>query len=281
MRDGHFLVQRLLDNGENSDEMDTIDSAVFFREFRVQAAFDTAHGADTAGGRASLARGPQTASGAGARGRGPAAGKEAVTDKDIQDMLYGGGALGGPALRGDKKASLDRFGVGDDGKGGGVQTGGRTFFRSGAPAAGAGEGLEERPAAANLHKVEKQLRSDFSIAMIRLRSNRALALESLKKILEHRAPFEKEHKHMFSDFGTALRRSHLYAMSCGFHEKAKTLAPDDEHILFNLARALYDSGKVAQARDCLRQALDMDGAFKMGSAFLEFIERRGKEGSGG
>lgn len=116
------------------------------------------------------------------------------------------------------------------------------------------------------------MRSDFSLALIRLQSNRDLALESLGKLAESQANFRKQHKFMFTDFGTALRRRHLYSLSFRFHERAKLLAPDDEHILFNMARALFDSGKVDKARSCLEQAVAMASDFQAGSDFLTFID---------
>jgi tetratricopeptide (TPR) repeat protein len=76
---------------------------------------------------------------------------------------------------------------------------------------------------------------------------------------------------MFSDFGTALRRRRLYALACLFHEKARGLDPKDEHILFNLARALYDGGNSAEAEARLREALKMAPNFQSGNDFLEFI----------
>lgn len=124
----------------------------------------------------------------------------------------------------------------------------------------------------DLEKLEEQLRSDFSLALIRLQTNREKALESLNKIVDNNIKFEKKHKFMFSDFGTALRRRHLYSLAFRFHERAKELAPDDEHILFNMARAMFDAGKVEQARKYLQQAVAMSHDFQAGSDFLEFIE---------
>lgn len=123
-------------------------------------------------------------------------------------------------------------------------------------------------------KVEKRLRSDFSIAMIRLQSNKDLALQGLNNILEYKASFQEAHKHMFSDFGISLRRRRLYDLARRFHQKAHELAPRDEHILFNMARAFYDAGKVDEARSCLGAALDMSGQFKAGHDFLNYIEER-------
>lgn len=129
-----------------------------------------------------------------------------------------------------------------------------------------------KPLVTDLEKVEEQLRSDFSLALIRLQTNRDKALESLNKIADNNTRFEKKHKFMFSDFGTALRRRRLYALAFRFHERAKELSPDDEHILFNMARAMFDAGKIDQARKYLQQAVAMSKDFQAGSDFLEFIE---------
>lgn len=129
-----------------------------------------------------------------------------------------------------------------------------------------------KPFIADLEQLEEQMRSDFSLALIRLQTNRDKALDSLNKIVDNKTNFRKEHKFMFSDFGTALRRRHLYSLAFRFHDRARELAPDDEHILFNMARAMFDSGKIEQARKYLQQAVAMASDFQAGTDFLEFIE---------
>lgn len=120
---------------------------------------------------------------------------------------------------------------------------------------------------------EAEVRASFSLALINLTTNKDAAVNALKTILEDRGPFFPEAKYVFSDFGLSLRRRHLLDLACLAHEKAHELAPADEHILFNLARSLYDSGRYREAEDRLRQALAIAPDFKPGLDFLHFLEQ--------
>ncbi|MDR2050568.1 MAG: tetratricopeptide repeat protein [Deltaproteobacteria bacterium] len=298
LEDGSFLVQRLSDNGEENEIPATVDRVVFFHEFRVRKAFDAA-------GRSGGSGKSPPASASRPKFFGTSIFDEEAADdiypvmhaavdvyeEDLKGLLY-------PTAPPDSSVPSDPSAwkkvektPRPQKKNNPVPGGSRRLFdaarnKAATDARDAEEkkkdpfhfvvkekDLEEKPEE-DLTRVEKQLRSDFSIALIRLQNNRDMALESLNKILEHHANFRKEHKHMFSDFGTALRRRRLYSLAGRFHDKAKELAPDDEHILFNIARAMYEAGKINQAREYLREAVSMAGDFREGCDFLEFIERK-------
>lgn len=119
---------------------------------------------------------------------------------------------------------------------------------------------------------EQRLRSEFSRALLQLRTSRSTAIRDLHELVESAAEsLQKEHKYLFTEFGTTLRRRQLFALACRYHEKARQLAPDDEHVLFNLARTLYDSGDVDRARERLEEALNLAPGFKAGWDFLAFL----------
>ncbi|MCL1889313.1 MAG: tetratricopeptide repeat protein [Desulfovibrionaceae bacterium] len=237
LADGSFLAQRTARDGTGGTLPENVDPGTFFKEFRVQAAFK----GSVAGGKGDAHLNTaftkkQDAPPMTGQSKSPAIG---ISDLEIEKMLY-------PRWEGIKTRDAET------------------------------PPQDPHPAPADMALTENEMRSDFSLALMRLRSNRRTAIEDLEKILKRKAPFKAEHKHMFSDFGTALRRQKVNALACRFHERARELSPNDEHILFNLARVLYDSGKFAQAREQLRKAMDMARDFKYGKDFLEYIELRHK-----
>lgn len=289
---GMFLAQQTEDSGDAPGERETIDSPTFFNEFRVHAAFSSRSLPKNAPAKEELAA-PATQKNTPAEPREavreaePAtpvqqaqqveeldeespfssfqAGMEVFVDDD-DDFSVGFKGANEEESVAEPFAGLSEKMQDSDKKGG------ATFFVDKSQKTSPSSDFMDTA----MEKVEEQIRSEFSIAIIRLRSDREQALKNLEKLLEYEAPFKEEHKHMFTEFGTALRRRQLYAMACRFHERAMHLSPGDEHILFNLARALYDAGKIDKARKYLRDAVAMANDFQAGSDFLEFIE--GKHG---
>lgn len=122
--------------------------------------------------------------------------------------------------------------------------------------------------------VEEKLRSDFSLALVRLASNRTAAIAAINGILDSSMPLTEEQKFVFSEFGVALRKRNLYTLATRCHEKAHELSPYDEHILFNLARVWYDAGKPVKAKECLTKALSIAPGFRAGQAFLDYLRQK-------
>jgi hypothetical protein len=131
---------------------------------------------------------------------------------------------------------------------------------------------ESQMNAEEIAAIEEQFRTEFSMSLIRLKSKRTEALQSLDNLLKNKGPFSEEHKFMFTDCALALRKRNLYVLAKQFHQKARELSPEDEHILFNLARVMYEAGKIDKAREYLHLSLQMSPDFEEGKNFLAFIE---------
>lgn len=69
-----------------------------------------------------------------------------------------------------------------------------------------------------------------------------------------------ENKHFFNELGIELRGLKLYAQAVEFYQKALDLAPDDENLLFNMARASLEGGDQATAMKYLNGALAINPA---------------------
>lgn len=133
------------------------------------------------------------------------------------------------------------------------------------------DGPVEMPRA-EIERIEEDFRTEFSLALIRLKGKREEGISALEKMAEHPGPFAVEHKFMFTDCGLALRKRNFYALANKFHERARKLSPEDEHVLFNQARVMYESGRIDKARAFLQLALDMVPGFGAAKDFLAFID---------
>jgi tetratricopeptide (TPR) repeat protein len=133
------------------------------------------------------------------------------------------------------------------------------------------DGPVEMPRA-EIERIEEDFRTEFSLALIRLKGKRDEGIAALEKMVARPGPFAVEHKFMFTDCGLALRKRNFYALANQYHERARKLSPDDEHVLFNQARVMYESGRIDKARACLQLALDMVPAFGAAKDFLAFID---------
>lgn len=83
----------------------------------------------------------------------------------------------------------------------------------------------------------------------------------LGQILELDQAFSPCYKHLFNEFGISLRRNGLHREALKFYVKAMRLGGSDEHLLFNVARLLYDM------RDFCRTACVLDKALRLNPEF--------------
>ena len=248
-KDGSFLVQQLLPDEKKNGPVEIITDNDFFNNFRIHAAF-SAKGKTIPPKISSLDASAKTPA---QKKSEPKQNAAAKTNKYYSSVREDQGAFTYYSQKKSKPASP----MGEilpDG------------LSAGRTAKQADESVYQ--------KLERRLRSDFSLALIRLGSNRDEAIKMLTDMAEHEGPFVENHKFMFSEFGLAMRKRKLLVLSVRFHEKAHILSPKDEHILFNLARVFYESGKYDKARICLEEAVNMAPRFKYGRDFLDFIDGR-------
>ena len=76
-------------------------------------------------------------------------------------------------------------------------------------------------------------------------------------------------------FGISLRKRGEFETAATFYRKALELAPDDERIMFNLARVLYEKGDTPACSLLLEQAVAADPDFTEAKSFLRYLKRRG------
>lgn len=78
--------------------------------------------------------------------------------------------------------------------------------------------------------------------------------------------------HIFNRLGIAYRKQKKYAKALKLYDNARAHHPDDEHLLFNAARAHLEANRNLEAAALLEQALEMAPKFRAAQHLLNMAE---------
>ena len=138
--------------------------------------------------------------------------------------------------------------------------------------------LRELESARRAKQVENDLRGSFRKALRGLARprEREAALAALEQIAAASDGIVPAHKHMFRDFGVALRQKDLpdIALRCGL--RVLELSPEDDHGHFNLARILCALGAYDQATAHVERAMSLDAAEPVYPRMLAHIRKESR-----
>lgn len=125
----------------------------------------------------------------------------------------------------------------------------------------------------SLPEEARLLRKKFVEGLLLLRrGEREASVVLLQNMLaEPHPPFEGAPR-LYSEFGLGLRRLGLAALALVAHKRALDYAPEDERILFNIARSCHDLGLLAEAKEYLEKALVVAPGFASAERFRAFLE---------
>ena len=124
---------------------------------------------------------------------------------------------------------------------------------------------------------EDTARDDFDSGMKALElGDRKRAMFAFERPLQMDVPWRPTHKHMFSEFGSVLRKKRIYALALRHHTKALELAPNDENIWFNLARVHYSLGNLDKALEYLNRILKANPDMREGRLFMDYLQQKKK-----
>lgn len=127
----------------------------------------------------------------------------------------------------------------------------------------------------------RQMRSNFVQALLLLRRGaRAQSLSLLEEMLSQPYEYFEGGAQLLSEFGLGLRRLGLIPLALAAHRRALEFAPNDERVLFNIARTYHDLGFLPEARDYLEKALAVAPDFVQARQFMMFLEVSGEPGNG-
>jgi tetratricopeptide (TPR) repeat protein len=124
---------------------------------------------------------------------------------------------------------------------------------------------------------EEHVRATFGLGLTYLeRQEKQNADIVFRKLMRIEAAFKPEHKHLFNDFGIRMRKLGMYEEAMQYYSRAYRLCKTDEHLLYNMARTLYEKGRLKSSRAMLGKALRLNATFPEGRAFLAFLDARAR-----
>ncbi len=123
---------------------------------------------------------------------------------------------------------------------------------------------------------EENIRANFGLALVYL-AERQLpqARYVFARLVTLDEAFQPEHKHLFNEFGIALRKCALYPEALQFYARAAQLSGGDANLWVNMARAHFENNDAQAACAALARTLGTEPDHPEALAFLRFLLRRG------
>jgi len=85
------------------------------------------------------------------------------------------------------------------------------------------------------------VRAIFGLGLVYLtRNDKEKSKAVFEQLVSLSAAFDIKHKHLFNEFGIALRKNELYEEAVKYYSRAIELSTDDENLYYNLSRAFYE-----------------------------------------
>lgn len=121
---------------------------------------------------------------------------------------------------------------------------------------------------------EENIRANFGLGLSYLALNQ---LDKAKYVFENIVgmdeSFGEEHKHLFNEFGIALRKKKLFGEALEYYSRAAQLCPTDENIFLNMTRAAFESGEMEIAFANLKKTLEINPGLHEARAFLGYLRK--------
>ncbi len=119
---------------------------------------------------------------------------------------------------------------------------------------------------------ENNVRATFGLGLTFLaRDDAPRAKAVFDRLVELDAAYETRHKHMFNEFGIALRKSTLFDEALLYYFRGVELGCEDEHLLFNIARVYFEKHDWANCAKYLALCLETNQAVEEARQFCAFI----------
>jgi tetratricopeptide (TPR) repeat protein len=123
---------------------------------------------------------------------------------------------------------------------------------------------------------EENIRANFGLGLTYLdRGESNKADDIFQRLVCLDAAFEKEHKHLFNEFGINLRKNKMLDQALDYYKRAETLAVRDDNLMFNIARLFFDKKLYQEAMGYLQKALELNPGHEESRRFAAFLEEKG------
>jgi len=122
---------------------------------------------------------------------------------------------------------------------------------------------------------EQNVRANFGIGLCLLaRDEKEKAKEVFERIIKIDSAFEDEHKHLFNEYGIALRKKDMAEQAVEYYTRALELSGKDENLWYNLGRTLFDLKEWDQCAQAARQCLSLNPDHPEGSKMLAYLAKK-------
>ncbi|WP_029897536.1 tetratricopeptide repeat protein [Desulfohalovibrio reitneri] len=141
--------------------------------------------------------------------------------------------------------------------------------------------LGETDEESDLPGMTREERSLFKALQISIKggssSRMSVARELLRRAERERHAWSSEQAMRLSGMAVAARKSSDPVAAVKNYREALRLNPHDDHLYFNMARALYDMGEMDTCRQALRRSLSLNPELRHSREFLAFLEAVGQD----
>jgi tetratricopeptide (TPR) repeat protein len=121
---------------------------------------------------------------------------------------------------------------------------------------------------------EDEIRANFGLGLTYLaRGDTQKASYVFNRLVAMEAAYQSAHKHLFNEFGIALRKGRMLKEAVTYYSRALTLAEDDDHLLYNLARVHLELRNLAQAHSLAQRALGINPDLIEAQQILQILVR--------
>ena len=119
---------------------------------------------------------------------------------------------------------------------------------------------------------EENVRANFGLGITYLdRGETSKAENIFERLVKLDAAFEKEHKHLFNEFGINLRKNGMLDQAVAYYTRAMDLEAQDDHLYHNLARAYLEKKDVGRATEYLLKSLELNPDLEASIKFLLWL----------
>ncbi len=122
---------------------------------------------------------------------------------------------------------------------------------------------------------EENIRANFGLGLTYLeRGDKDKANNIFERLVGLDAAFEKEHKHLFNEFGINLRKQEMYQQALKYYTRGLELVENDENLHYNAARAYFAFKKFKKTFEHLVRALQINPDFAEAKKFIRYLKKK-------
>lgn len=119
----------------------------------------------------------------------------------------------------------------------------------------------------------ENIRANFGAALVFLAQGEKDKAENVfTRLVRLDGTFEKQHKHLFNEFGISLRKAQMYKQAIAYYQRALQLCQEDENLHINIARSLFEEGFFTSCSEYLLKSLKLSPGNPLALRFLFWMD---------